>query len=330
LDPLSQGAIGACLSQSLSSKKNLLTIGIIGFLAGMSPDLDVLIKSDQDPLLFLEFHRQFTHSLVFIPIGGLIFASVFYSLFKRRISLSFKQVWFYASVGYGTHGILDSFTSYGTQLLWPFNNDRISWNNISIIDPLFTIPIIVLITLAAIKKSPFLARVSLIWAIFYLSLGWFQHQRAIEFANELIQQRGHNAIEISVKPSFGNLILWKIIYKTKDRFFVDAVNLGPKKQHFNGDSIDIFNLDNYELRDKLTALQKNDIERFKWFSQGFIAINPNNRNQILDIRYSNLPNEIGGLWGIELTPNSDNHVRFISNRETNKREFDKFFAMIFN
>ena len=225
MDPLSQGAIGACLSQSLSSKKNLLTIGIIGFLAGMSPDLDVLIKSDQDPLLFLEFHRQFTHSLIFIPIGGLIFASVFYSLFKRRISLSFKQVWFYASVGYGTHGILDTCTSYGTQLLWPFTNDRFSWNNISIIDPLFTLPIIVLITLAAIKKSPFLARVSLIWAIFYLSLGWFQHQRAIEFANELIQQRGHNAIEISVKPSFGNLILWKIIYKTKDRFFVDAVNL---------------------------------------------------------------------------------------------------------
>ena len=91
MDPLSQGTIGASFSQSLSSK-NLLTIGIIGFLAGMSPDLDVLIKSDQDPLLFLEFHRQFTHSLVFIPIGGLIFASVFYSLFKRRISIGFKQL----------------------------------------------------------------------------------------------------------------------------------------------------------------------------------------------------------------------------------------------
>jgi len=72
MDPLSQGTIGASFSQSLSSK-NLLTIGIIGFLAGMSPDLDVLIKSDQDPLLFLEFHRQFTHSLFFIPIGGLTF-----------------------------------------------------------------------------------------------------------------------------------------------------------------------------------------------------------------------------------------------------------------
>jgi len=41
MDPLSQGVIGASLSQSLTSKKNLLTIGVIGFLAGMSPDLDV-------------------------------------------------------------------------------------------------------------------------------------------------------------------------------------------------------------------------------------------------------------------------------------------------
>lgn len=72
MDPISQGAFGASLSQTLT-KKNLLIIGIIGFLSGMTPDLDILIKSNNDPLLFLEFHRQFTHSLFFIPIGGLTF-----------------------------------------------------------------------------------------------------------------------------------------------------------------------------------------------------------------------------------------------------------------
>ena len=38
----------------------------------MAPDLDVLFQSPTDPILFLEFHRQFTHSLVFIPIGALL------------------------------------------------------------------------------------------------------------------------------------------------------------------------------------------------------------------------------------------------------------------
>ena len=45
------------------------TLGIIGigFLSGLAPDLDIFIRSESDPLLFLEFHRQFTHSLIFIP-----------------------------------------------------------------------------------------------------------------------------------------------------------------------------------------------------------------------------------------------------------------------
>ena len=46
----------------------------------------------------------------------------------------------YSTIGYATHGIIDSLTSYGTQLFWPFSNDRFATNTISIIDPLFTLP----------------------------------------------------------------------------------------------------------------------------------------------------------------------------------------------
>ena len=68
MDPLSQGAIGASLAQtSVIDKKYLISAGIIGFLSGIAPDLDILIRSEQDPLLFLEYHRQFSHSLIFIP-----------------------------------------------------------------------------------------------------------------------------------------------------------------------------------------------------------------------------------------------------------------------
>ena len=70
MDPLTQGLIGAALPQSLCNKKYLLVAGSLGMLAGMSPDLDVLIRSSSDPLLFLEYHRQFTHSLLFIPFGS--------------------------------------------------------------------------------------------------------------------------------------------------------------------------------------------------------------------------------------------------------------------
>ena len=124
MDPLSQGTVGAAFAQSAANKNNIFKIGLIGFLAGLAPDLDVLIQSSTDPILFLEYHRQFTHSLLFIPFGSLIVALVLFSLFKR--SMSIKTVYFASILGYSTHGLLDACTSYGTQLFWPFSNERVS------------------------------------------------------------------------------------------------------------------------------------------------------------------------------------------------------------
>ena len=330
MDPLSQGVLGSSLSQSFTKNKPLFTICCIGFLSGMFPDLDVFIRSKHDPLLFLEFHRQFTHSLFFIPFGSFVFTLLFYGLFHKKINLQFKQIWFYAALGYGTHGLLDACTSYGTQLFWPFSNYRVSWNNISIIDPLFTLPILILIIISVFRKKTWYAHIAFGWAIFYLCLGFIQHHRAQIFIKELIQNRQHEAIHISVKPSFGNLILWKTIYQHNEVFYIDAINLGLKKQSFNGENIKAFNKKNYAYSDTLTDIQKKDIDRFLWFSQNYVAINPNNDKEIMDIRYSNLPNQIGGLWGIRVKPGSHEHVEFISNRDATQRDFKTFYHMIFN
>ena len=84
MDPLTQGTIGAVLPQTFG-KKNLGLIAMLGFLSGMAPDLDIFIHSASDPLLFLEYHRQFTHSIIFIPFGGLGCASFLSLLFNDFI-----------------------------------------------------------------------------------------------------------------------------------------------------------------------------------------------------------------------------------------------------
>jgi len=114
MDPLSQGVLGASLPQSVSQPKTIVYACILGILSGMAPDLDIFIQSKTDPFLFLEYHRQFTHSLLFIPIGGLLCAILFYALFAR-FKLTFKQTYLFCTLGYATHGLLDSCTSYGTQ-----------------------------------------------------------------------------------------------------------------------------------------------------------------------------------------------------------------------
>ena len=86
MDPLSQGTVGAAFAQSTANKNNIFKISAIGFLAGLVPDLDVLIQSSTDPILFLEYHRQFTHSLFFIPFGSLFIALLIFPLVKSSMS----------------------------------------------------------------------------------------------------------------------------------------------------------------------------------------------------------------------------------------------------
>ena len=145
MDPVSQGVLGASVPGAVSNKKHVVAACLFGALAGMAPDVDSLIRSDTDPLLYLEFHRQFTHSLFFIPLGSLICAGALYYLLARRWQISFKLTWLFCFLGYATHGLLDACTSYGTQLLWPFSNERFSFNTISIVDPLFTLPLLALV-----------------------------------------------------------------------------------------------------------------------------------------------------------------------------------------
>ena len=87
MDPISQGVLGASFAQAAAkNKEKIIAAAWFGALAGMAPDLDVVIQSPSDPLLFLEFHRQFTHALIFIPLGALLVALPLFKLQVRFFS----------------------------------------------------------------------------------------------------------------------------------------------------------------------------------------------------------------------------------------------------
>ena len=331
MDPLSQGIIGSTASQAFKKNKHsLLIVAIIGFLSGMAPDLDIFIRSSEDPLLFLEFHRQFTHSLIFIPVGGLICASFLYLILRKTSSITFKDTWLYSTIGYGTHGLLDACTSYGTLLFWPFSYERISWNNVSIIDPFFTIPLVFFVGLSIYFKKRVYARISLVWAISYLLIGIALNHVAMDVGKEIAIERGHNITRMVAKPTFANLFLWKIIYESGGKFYTDGVRIFPSKKIYYGESIAKLNINNDFNMLKISSQQYKDIKRFAWFSNDYLAVHPTNKNIIIDIRYSMLPNEINGLWGIEINPNANDyvHVSYITNRSLSERKFKDLFNMI--
>ena len=327
MDPLSQAVFGASLSQSSTKEKNQqFSALIIGALSGMAPDLDIFIQSSNDPLLFLEYHRHFTHSLFFIPLGALLCALVFYPFIKKK--LSFSKVYLFSLLGFATHGLLDACTSYGTQLFWPFSEQRIAWNIVSIIDPLFTLPVLILVSLAAYKRHALLARIAFVYAVVFLSLGLIQKDRAETALQDLAQYRGHTPERIAVKPSFANRHLWKLIYEYNGIYYVDAVKLLNRGNIYKGEFIQKLNLQRDIPGFISGSQQAKDIERFRKFSNNFLALNPSNHNIIIDIRYSFIPNNIKMMWGIKLN-NPNEHVVFVTNSQPNKQIRKQFFDMLF-
>ena len=324
---MSQGAFGAIFAQTISNKKKFIAGSILGCLAGLAPDLDVLISSNTDPLLKLEFHRQFTHSLVFIPIGALIVALL--TRFFSKKYLSWKETYLFCLFGYATHGLLDACTSYGTQLFWPFSNERVSWNNISVVDPFLTIPIIIFIMIAIFKKNRLISFLGIIYIFLFLGIGVFQKNRAEEAGKYIANLREHGDAKLTVKPSLGNLLLWKVIYEEKGFYYVDAVRLLLETEHCQGTSIKKLNtLVDFDQLSK-NSQQYKDIKRFNWFSQDYLGVGKD-KTIITDVRYSAIPNEIDGLWGIkiDISKNQKEHVDWIVNRSNFKAKWKKFFGLI--
>lgn len=328
MDPISQGALGAVAPQTVIPAEKLRAATLLGCLAGMSPDLDVLISSRTDPLLFLEYHRQFTHALVFIPFGAAIAALALHWAVRRR--LRFFETYLACLLGYATHGLLDACTSYGTQLLWPFSDVRVAWNIVSVVDPLFTLPLLGLVILAAVSRRRTLAIAGVVWALGYLGVGVVQNQRAEAAGAELAAERGHEPYRLTAKAGFGNLLVWKVVYEHDGRLHVDGVRTGADVTVCPGTSVSALDV----ARDlpwlDPASRQAHDVERFRRFSDGYVALDPAAPNRVIDIRYSVVPNEIAPLWGIDLVPGAgpDRHARFITDRASDVEQRDAYWALL--
>lgn len=331
MDLFTQGALGAALAQTAPRHAHHLRIATgFGFLAGMAPDIDALIRSPSDPLLFLIYHRHFTHSLAFIPVGALICAGGLHALFGRRWNLGFRQTYLWCLLGYATHGVLDAATTYGTMLLWPFSDVRIAWSLVSIIDPLFTLPLTALITLAWLRRRRVFAGLALAWAGLYMAVAVAQHNAALDAARLIAAERGHAPLRVEVKPSFGNIIVWKTIYETAEGFHTDAVRVGLWPRRFEGVVTPKLNTVADLPWLKADTQQATDVERFRRFSDGYLALDPRHPNRIIDLRYSFVPNDVDALWSIEVSPDAaaDTHVRYLTHRNNARQNLAKLWAMI--
>ncbi len=330
MDPCTQGLLGASLSCSFSKKNQIKTASFCGFVGGLAPDLDIFIKSNEDPLLFIEFHRHFTHSLVFIPVLGLLVAAIIFILsFKKKISFYFYFL--YSTLGVSTHGILDSFTSYGTMLYWPFYNDRVAWNLISIVDPIYTFILFFFFAFCFLRKSKKFCHFGLFFSCIYLVICLIKYKQVERIIEDYSVSIGHSIERILLNPTLGNNILWRTVYKYKNHYYINAVYVpyfGISRIK-KGEKIEFINEEKIFPDLQSNSIQRNDIRRFSFFSQSFIYLHPEYPNIIGDLRYGTLPFDARSLWGIKVDINNpDNHVKFKNLRNFTNKDYIKFWSMI--
>jgi inner membrane protein len=313
MDTITQGVLGAAAAQSALSRRLPRGAGLIGALGGMAADLDVFIYSFNDPTVSWTFHRHFTHSLIFIPLGGLIVALPF--LMMKRFKDHKREVALAAIIGYATHGLLDAFTSYGTQLLWPFTNLRVAWDWIPIVDPIYTIPLWIGVIWTARTGKPKAVRAALLLSMLYICFGGWQHHRAAKTQQDLAAMRGHRIEYSRVMPAPGWLLFWRSLYISNGRLYVDGVETRwfGSTLALEGGSANLATINDLPESIRSNAEARRRFEILNWFSDRLIAPIPTagtNQSAYGDMRFTAAVESLTPLWGLQFDSASGDSRRW--------------------
>ena len=334
MDPLTHAVMGAGFAAGAASLRALKQesalstrryAGFAGAVAGLAPDIDALIQSGDDALLVLDYHRHFTHALLFAPLGALVVAGLLWPLLRRR--LGFALLYVSCLLGYFVHPLLDACTSYGTHLWLPFSREPAAWNLVAVFDPTFTLLLAVPLYLFLRRQGSRAVAWGLILGAAYLGLSGFQQQRAEAALRELAQARGHVASQLSVKPTLANLLLWRGLYVHEGRVQADAFHLGLSLRHYQGESRPLLAPDAAQRIAAGEARRLADIERFRAFSDGFAVEDGRQPGFVGDARYAMLPTRIAPIWGLQWG-GSGAATEFVSRHEFTPAMRGEFIAML--
>ena len=302
MDPLTQGLLGAAAAGGVFHASLGRRAALIGVVGGMLADADVFFGPWTDPALPQALHRHFTHALVFIPVGGALAAAPFFC--RRWYRQRYPAVLGAATLAYATHGLLDCCTSYGTLWLWPFSTTRVAWDWIAIIDPVFTVTLLLGVIWELWRDRARPATIALLLAGLYMGLGVLQHHRAVAAMTHSAADRGHAAQRLRLMPTLGNLVLWRSLYVNDDQLHADAVRVSLWGEIVirTGGDLPLYQPTDVPADTPQRGRVVDVLRRFSHFADGYTALAPSHRDVVADMRYSAATEGFMPLWGIRLDP----------------------------
>lgn len=269
MDSITQTALGAAIGEATLGRKIGNKGAILGAIVATIPDLDVLMTPFFSELEKISIHRGYSHSILFSLVAALLLALLFRKMKWTKI-IRFRTLWFFTFLTLFTHILLDAFTTYGTQLLLPFTDWRVSFDSINIIDPIYTIPLIVgTVWSVMVYKKEAPGRnlpnqigllVSSVYLIFTLTNK--QHVQNV-FAENLQKQETPYYKILTVPVKVGN-INWYGVAKDATHLHIGQYSMVDQNE---------IEFHSFPINDHLLdGLEVELVDRLKWFAQGYYTV----------------------------------------------------------
>lgn len=303
MDSFTQVLLGIATAEVIAGRQLKNKTFLYGAILGTIPDLDVVVGLFMDPVSGVAIHRGLSHSLFFFICLSPILGWLINKLEHGKITIQRSII--LAFFGLFTHVILDAFTSWGTQILWPLP-DRFALKTIFVIDPLYSIPLLISLIYVFRAKVDLLRRKyvyrGLIISSFYLLLTCGIKLFALNKFENALENQDISYTEIIVKPTAFNIILWNANVKTNDGYLLSDYSLLDSKE---------ISFTLYKSDKKAGKQISNDtnFKRLVAISEGWhIVSRYNNRIYFNDLRFGLLnddPAQPQFAFSYEFLPNED-------------------------
>jgi inner membrane protein len=218
MDSLSQLVLGAGVSVAVMGRRTRVwKAALWGGIAGTIPDLDVVLDYG-DAISNVTFHRGWSHSLLYLTLLSPALALAASRLHGEADR--FRHWWLALWLALFTHPLLDTLTIYGTQLLQPFTDHPYAIGSIFIIDPLFTLPLLLGLIGTGLDRGERRLRWNLAGVVVSVSyLAWTMAAQAsvANRARDTLRAAGvpHQA-RMVVTPTAFNTLLWRVVVLEPD------------------------------------------------------------------------------------------------------------------
>ncbi len=291
MDSLTHIVFGAALGEVVLGKKAGKKAMLWGAIANTIPDLDVFFVFG-DPVREITVHRGISHSIFFAVLIAPVLGWLINKLYKDKIG--FKAWWWFFFVLIITHPMLDSFTTYGTQLFLPFSDYRVGFNNIFIVDIVYTLPMIVAAVACLIMKRDNpkrvkWSRIPLLISAGYVVLSFISKSYATSVFTQSFHEKGIVTTHSTVGVTPFNILLWYTVAEADSGFYVGYYSLLDKDKDIKYSYI--------KRNDDVIADIKNDyaVDRMIWFSNGFYsAENVNGEIRFFTLKFGTPGYDIDG------------------------------------